>query len=191
MPFGKGKIRARKAIVPDAQAISSLISYYAQEGLLLPRTVPEICENVRDFYVAERKGEIIGCGAMHLYGQHLAEVRSIAVAPEAQGQGAGRKLIEALLAEARHHQIAQVCLFTRSPQYFGALGFIEVPHASLPDKIFKDCRNCPTFNKCDEVAMVYAGAQAHDEVADSAEVEAVLRPAAAPALVSLRAGRSS
>ena len=55
MGFGKGKIRVRKAIVPDAQAISSLISYYAQEGLLLPRTVPEICENVRDFYVAEQQ----------------------------------------------------------------------------------------------------------------------------------------
>ena len=172
------KMRVRKAIVPDAPAIHALVAGYAREGVLLPRTIGEICENVRDFTVVEKRGQIIGCGALHLYGQHLAEVRSIAVAREAQGRGAGRKLIEALLKEARGHKIAQVCLFTRSPKYFAQLGFIEVPHASLPDKIFKDCRSCPMFTKCDETAMVYAGAPAFDAEHDSVpEVEGVLRPA--------------
>ncbi len=172
------KIRVRKATVPDAPAIHALVAGYAREGLLLPRTMGEICENVRDFTVVEKKGQIIGCGALHLYGQHLAEVRSIAVAREAQGQGAGRKLIEGLLKEANQHKIAQVCLFTRSPRYFGQLGFVEVPHASLPDKIFKDCSSCPMFTKCDETAMVYAGATAFEVEHDSVgEVEGVVRPA--------------
>jgi amino-acid N-acetyltransferase len=186
MGFGKGKIRTRKAVLPDAPAIHALIAHYANQDILLPRTIGEICENVRDFTVVEQNGSVIGCGALHLYGQHLAEVRSIAVAREARGQGAGSKLVDALLKEARQHQVAQVCLFTRSPEYFGRLGFVEVPHAVLPDKIFKDCRNCPMFTRCDETAMIYAGAATLAEVVDAMrEVDAVLRPERQPAIATL------
>ena len=140
---------------------------------------------MRDFTVVEQNGRVIGCGALHLYGQHLAEVRSIAVARDAQGQGAGSKLVDALLKEARQHQVAQVCLFTRSPEYFGRLGFVEVPHAVLPDKIFKDCRNCPMFTRCDETAMIYAGAAARAEVVEcTREIDAVLRPERQPAIAT-------
>ncbi len=176
MAFGKGKIRTRKAILPDVPAIHALISHYADTGLLLPRTVGELCENVRDFTVVEQKGNVIGCGALHLYGRHLAEVRSIAVQSDKQRQGAGSKLIDALLEEAGRHQIARVCLFTRSPKYFARLGFVEVPHAVLPDKIFKDCRNCPMFTRCDEKAMIYAGVAAQPELSDGADPEPVVRP---------------
>ena len=192
MGFGKGKIRTRKAALPDAPAIHALIAHYADQDVLLPRTIGEICENVRDFTVVEQNGRVIGCGALHLYGQHLAEVRSIAVAREAQGRGAGSKLVEALLKESRQHQVAQVCLFTRSPEYFGRLGFVEVPHAVLPDKIFKDCRNCPLFTRCDEKAMIYAGAAALAEIPDcTREIDAVLRPERQPAVATLvRIGRA-
>ena len=186
MAFGKGKIRTRKATLPDAAAIHALIEAYAGAGILLARTMGDICENVRDFTVVEQKGKVIGCGALHLYGQHLAEVRSIAVARAAQGQGAGSKLVSALLQEARQHQVAQVCLFTRSPQYFGRLGFVEVPHAVLPDKIFKDCRNCPMFTRCDEIAMVYAGAEARAAACEcETELDVVLRPERQPAIATL------
>lgn len=171
----RATVKVRKASLPDAEAIHALIVGYAREGTLLPRTLGEIFENVRDFTVAELKGTIIGCGALHLYGPHLAEVRSIAVAREAQKLGAGSKLISALIEEARAHAVSQVCLFTRSPQYFGKLGFVEVPHATLPDKIFKDCRNCPMFNKCDETAMVYAGAESQVAVDDEVVQRPVLR----------------
>ncbi len=161
--------RARKALLPDAAAIHALIANYAAQGVLLPRTLAEICENVRDFTVIEQRREVIACGALHVYGPHLAEVRSVVVAPQHQGRGAGRKLIEALLKEARQHAIAQVCLFTRSPEFFGKLGFVAVPHESLPDKIFKDCQNCPLFTRCDEIAMIYAGERAVEEVLRWAE----------------------
>ena len=174
-PQRRAQIRTRKASLPDAAAIHALVLSYSREGTLLPRTLSEICENVRDFTVVERKGEIIGCGALHLYGLHLAEVRSIAVARAAQKQGAGSKLIDALLDEAHDHQVSQVCLFTRSPQFFGKLGFVEVPHASLPDKIFKDCRTCPMFDKCDETAMVYAGTEAQVAMDDEVVERPVLR----------------
>src|SRR5690242_9652594 len=108
----RAQIRTRKASLPDAASIHALILGYSREGTLLPRTLSEICENVRDFTVVERHGEIIGCGALHLYGLHLAEVRSIAVAKSAQKMGAGSKLIGALLDEAQDHSVSQVCLFT-------------------------------------------------------------------------------
>src|ERR1700680_4286051 len=86
---GRTSMRTRKAILPDAQRIHGLISAYAGDGTLLPRSLAEICENVRDFVVLEDGGAIIGCGALHLYGTHLAEIRSITVAPSQPGQGGG------------------------------------------------------------------------------------------------------
>src|ERR1700727_1510207 len=85
--FARRSMRTRKAILPDAKHIHELISAYAGDGTLLPRTLAEICENVRDFVVLENEGQIIGCGALHLYGTHLAEIRSITVAPSQQGKG--------------------------------------------------------------------------------------------------------
>src|ERR1700758_3765183 len=103
--FARRSMRTRKAILPDAQQIHELISAYSGDGTLLPRTLPEICENVRDFVVLEEHGgQIIGCGALHLYGTHLAEIRSITVAPWAQGKGGGGRLVKALMAEAKRHR---------------------------------------------------------------------------------------
>jgi len=115
-------MRTRKAILPDAEHIHELIAAYSGDGTLLPRTLPEICENVRDFVVLEDDGRIIGCGALHLYGTHLAEIRSITVAPWTQGKGGGSRLVKALMAEARRHQVDCICLFTRKPDFFAGQG---------------------------------------------------------------------
>jgi len=147
-------MRTRNAILPDAQQIYNLISSYSGDGTLLPRTLPEICENVRDFVVLVDRGEIIGCGALHLYGVHLAEIRSITVAPWRQRGGGGRLLVNALLKEANRHRVTCICLFTRKPEFFARLGFENATREDLPDKIYKDCCVCPRFHSCDEVAMV-------------------------------------
>ena len=144
----------RNAVLPDAEQIHAIIGPYAETGTLLPRTLAELCENVRDFVVAESDGVIVGCGALHLYGLHLAEIRSIAVTPDAKGLGAGRMLVEALLAEAERHHVTCVCLFTRIPDFFGHMGFSTARREELPDKIYKDCVHCPNLLCCDEVAMV-------------------------------------
>ena len=104
--------------------------------------------------VLEDGGLIIGCGALHLYGPHLAEIRSITVAPSQQGKGGGGHLVKALLAEARKHRVTCTCLFTRAPEFFARLGFATAQREDLPDKIYKDCHVCPRFHACDEVAMV-------------------------------------
>jgi len=147
-------MRTRKAFLPDAQQIHDLIAAYSGDGTLLPRSLAEICENVRDFVVLEDNGRIIGCGALHLYGLHLAEIRSITVSPGRQRQGGGQSLVNALLKEATRHRVSCICLFTRTPQFFSSLGFATVQREDLPDKIYKDCCVCPRFHHCDEVAMV-------------------------------------
>jgi amino-acid N-acetyltransferase len=147
-------MRTREAILPDAEQIHRLISAHFESGTLLPRTFAEICENVRDFVVAEDNGEIVGCGALHLYGQHLAEIRSIMVHAAHQRKGAGILLVKALLRQAKKHHVSCVCLFTRIPEFFLPLGFSLANREDIPDKLYKDCCVCPRLHCCDEVAMV-------------------------------------
>lgn len=147
-------MRTRSAILPDAERIHDLIACYSSDGTLLPRTLAEICENVRDFVVLEDHARVIGCGALHLYGVHLAEIRSITVDRTWQSAGGGERLVKALLAQAAKHKVTCVCLFTRIPEFFLRMGFIAAAHGDLPDKIHKDCYQCPRISNCDEVAMI-------------------------------------
>src|ERR1700679_1792826 len=128
-------MRTREAILPDAEAIAALIRNYSGDGTLLPRTLAEICENVRDFVVLEDAGRIIGCGEVHVYGVQLAEIRSITVDPSRQSGGGGRRLVKALMAQAERHKVSCVCLFTRIPEFFSQMGFPVAQHTDLPDKI--------------------------------------------------------
>ncbi len=146
----------RQARLQDAANIFELVNSLSGDGTLLRRQYAEICENVRDFHVAESEGGIfLGCGALHLYGPHLAEVRSIVMKPEAKGQGAGGALMGALLDEAAEHGVQTVCLFTRIPDFFFRYGFrVTMDRLALPDKIYKDCQKCPRLHACDEVAMM-------------------------------------
>ena len=146
----------RKALLQDASNVYDLVNSLSSDGTLLKRAFAEICENIRDFTLAESDGGVfLGCGALHLYGPHLSEVRSIVVKPEAKGQGAGGRILGALIEEAEEHGIQSVCLFTRIPDFFFKYGFRTVEDkAELPDKIFKDCQMCPRLHRCDEVAMV-------------------------------------
>lgn len=146
----------RKARLQDASNVFDLVNSLSGDGTLLKRAFAEICENIRDFTVAESDGNVfLGCGALHFYGPHLCEVRSIVVKPEAKGKGAGGHILAALLEEAEEHGIQSVCLFTRIPDFFFKYGFRTVEDKSeLPDKVFKDCQLCPRLHRCDEVSMV-------------------------------------
>jgi amino-acid N-acetyltransferase len=149
------EILVHKAHLQDARNIFDLVNSLSGDGTLLQRSYAEICENIRDFTVAETdEGEFLGCGALHLYGPHLAEVRSIVMKPEAKGQGAGGLLLKALVEEAEEHSVRSVCLFTRIPDFFEHFGFRVAERDAMPDKIYKDCQTCPRLYACDEVAMV-------------------------------------
>src|SRR5205823_10490157 len=102
-------MHTRDALLPDAAQIHELISSYSTDGTLLPRSLAEICENVRDFVVLEDAGQVVGCGALHLYGPHLAEIRSITVNRNFQKRGGGELLVKALMAESARHEVSCIC----------------------------------------------------------------------------------
>ena len=154
-------IRVHKARLQDAQDIYDLVNSLSGDGTLLRRSYAELCENIRDFTIAEKLSEdgqsdpeFLGCGALHLYGPHLAEVRSIVMKPESKGLGAGGRILQHLVDEAEDHGVMSVCLFTRIPTFFEHFGFREAERNAMPDKIYKDCQTCPRLYACDEVAMV-------------------------------------
>jgi len=147
-------MRARCAIVSDAPAIYALIAHFAGLGLLLPRAEEEIRRNISHFLVHKIKGRVVSCVALESYGPDLAEIRSLAVAPEIQGRGMGAGLLEFVLSEARRCEIARVFAVTRAPDFFLHRGFAAVSRQSLTEKIERDCRGCPKRRSCKLVAVV-------------------------------------
>lgn len=145
----------RKARMGDVKAIQKLIAEYARKGDMLPRSLSEIYENLRDYFVhVENGGEVIGSAAIHLMWEDLAEVRSLAVRDDRMGRGVGTELVEACLSEAIVLGITRVFALTYKPGFFEKLGFKRVDKSELPHKIWSDCLKCSKFPDCDEVALV-------------------------------------
>jgi amino-acid N-acetyltransferase len=148
-------LRTREAQLHDAHAIHQLIESFSHDGTLLHRAYAEICANIGTFTIVENGShQFIGCAALHVYGQHLAEIRSIVVRPDTKGHGAGGLLVRALLDQAEASGIKCVCLFTRIPTFFEHFQFRFAEHQALRDKVLKDCMRCARRNACDEIAMV-------------------------------------
>jgi amino-acid N-acetyltransferase len=148
-------MRLRKASLSDIGAIKALINGYAAQGIMLPRTDLELAEHIRDFTLAvDAAGALLGCGALHIYTPTVAEVRSLAVAPEVKTKGIGRAVVAALLEEGREFGLSGIFAFTYVPEFFGKLGFAEVDRGALPLKAWKDCLRCPKFQACDEIAVL-------------------------------------
>jgi amino-acid N-acetyltransferase len=144
----------RKAGMADIEPLLRLINDYAAKGIMLPRTEFEMSENIRDFSVIYSGGDLIACGALHFYSPVMGEVRSLAVAPNRKSHGAGRRIVEALVDEARLFSLDAVFAFTYVADFFRKMGFEEVERGELPLKAWKDCLRCPKFQCCDEIAMV-------------------------------------
>jgi amino-acid N-acetyltransferase len=149
-----GGFTVRKALMHDVAPILRLINGYATKGIMLPRTEFELSEAIRDFTVAVRGNELLGCGALHFYSPTVAEIRSLAVAEHSKTLGVGRRLVEALTEEAQAYELDAVFAFTYVVEFFNKVGFREVERGLLPLKAWKDCLRCPKFQACDEVAML-------------------------------------
>ncbi len=148
-------VTIRRARVADVPRLYELISYYAARGDMLPKTLDQLYNRVRDFYVADAGGEVIGCAALKITWHDLAEIISVAIHPDFQGRGLGRLLIGPLFEEARAIGIPTVFVLTLQIGFFSRMGFREVPRLILPHKIWQDCSACFKRDRCDEVAMVY------------------------------------
>lgn len=144
----------RKPTFKDVEAIHKLVNAYAEKGLMLPRARNVLYETLRDMVVAEEDGQVIGVGALHLVWDELAEVRALAVAPEAVRKGVGRDIVAKLTEEAKELGVKTLFALTYQPEFFAKQGFIEADKDKLPQKVWKECINCPKFPNCDEIAMI-------------------------------------
>jgi len=144
----------RKARIIDIKQIQNLINSFAKRDLMLPRSLNELYENIRDFWVVVENKRIIGCCALHISWDDLAEIKSLAVAKGGQGKGIGKELICACLDEAEKLGAKKVFVLTYKPDYFKRFGFKKVKHANLPHKIWAECINCCKFPNCQEIALV-------------------------------------
>jgi amino-acid N-acetyltransferase len=146
--------KARKAEIHDAQAIHDLINLYAQRGDMLPRTMGEVFENLRDFYVISDDTNLLGCVSLHIVWSDLAEVKSLAVSESVQTRGLGSALVNTALDDARYIGLDRVFALTYRPAFFERLGFIQADVMTLPRKVWNECYRCPKFPSCNEIALV-------------------------------------
>ena len=143
----------RKAILQDARQIHQLLLSYAKDGLVLSRSLMEIFEAIRDFYVFVEDDLVVGAAALNICWEDLAEVRSLVVHENYGGQGIGKHLVEACISEARQLGIGRVFALTYQQVFFEKLGFEVIEKAELPQKIWGDCIKCVKFPECDEIAL--------------------------------------
>jgi amino-acid N-acetyltransferase len=145
----------RKAVAGDVKAIHKLVNEFAEEDKIIPRSLNDLYENLRDFFICvDDNNRIIGACALHISWEDLAEIRSLAVARSIQKQGVGTTLIEKALEEARQLGIKRVFSLTYIPKYFEQFGFQEKEKSELPHKIWGDCMKCHKFPDCDEIAVI-------------------------------------
>ncbi|KAB0666086.1 N-acetyltransferase [Oryzomonas japonica] len=144
----------RKAQISDVKEIQKLLMKYASQGDMLSRSLSELYESIRDFYVVVDDGKLLGAAALHIVWDDLAEVRSVAVAEEVGRRGIGSQLVQACIDEARQIGLRRIFCLTYRPDFFATLGFRLVDKSELPQKVWGDCIKCVKFPDCDENAMI-------------------------------------
>lgn len=149
-------MRIRKAVIRDVPEIHRILTFFAERGLLLPRSLSELYDHLRDYSVLEEDParSVVGVCGLGICWENLAEIRSLAVSEDFQGRGLGGELLCSCLDEARSLGLDDVFTLTYVPEFFKKYGFSEVEKSVLPHKVWADCLKCPKFPNCDEVAMM-------------------------------------
>ncbi len=144
----------RKAKINDAKAIASLINEYAEKDRMLFRSLADIYDNIQTFLVAEQAGQIMGCAALQVIWEDLAEIKSLAIAISSKGKGIGKALVMKALDDGRELGIKKIFALTMEPAFFERLGFSRIEMDQLPMKVWSDCARCPKQDNCDEIALI-------------------------------------
>jgi amino-acid N-acetyltransferase len=146
--------QVRAASDGDVRGIGRLVNVFARRGDLLPRSAESIAAGLHNWFVAEDKGQIVGCVSLLRYTSGLVEVRSLAVDDAVQGRGIGRLLMDALIEEAKRREIPTLFALTRAVGFFERCGFMVVSKGLFPEKVWADCQYCPVRERCDETAVM-------------------------------------
>lgn len=144
----------RKAKMSDVENIYNLINLYADKGLMLHRTLPNLYQKIREFTIIEKNGVIIGVGSLHILWKDLAEICSLAIHPEHTNNGLGMGMVNKLIGESKELEIERVFTLTYQPEFFQKCGFTSIEKEELPQKVWMECINCPKFPNCDEMALI-------------------------------------
>lgn len=144
----------RKAQISDVKDIQKLLTHFASRGDMLSRSLSELYESLRDFYIFDDEGKVAGTAALHIVWEDLAEIRSVAVAEEAGRRGIGSQVVQSCIDEAREIGLKRVFCLTYKPDFFAKFGFRIVDKSELPHKVWGDCMKCVKFPDCDEIAMI-------------------------------------
>ncbi len=144
----------RKAKLKDVKEIQQLIKLYSNRGNILPRSLSELYDHLRDFFVSIHNRKVAGICALHICWDDLAEIRSLAVKEGNRKRGMGAQLVKACLEESKKLGVKRVFALTYQPEFFEKLGFKKVDKTMLPHKIWTDCLKCVKFPDCDEIAVV-------------------------------------
>jgi amino-acid N-acetyltransferase len=166
---GVQRLIVRPARYAEADAIARLNNHFADQHLMLRRTPDIIGLGIADYLVAvDGHGRLLGCGALKEYSPSIAEVAAIAVSPDAQGLGLGRRIVLAVENLARRRGIPEVFALTLEPRFFEALGYQRVDRARYPEKIRRDCIGCARRFACNETCFAKSLAAATVETLDAA-----------------------
>ena len=134
--------------------MQTLINRQASRNKMLPRSLNDLYEYLRDFFVCTHEGTVVGVCALHITWEDLGEVRSLAVAERYRGNGIGRALVRKCLAEARKLGLSRIFSLTYSPEFFIGIGFSPADKSELPHKVWAECIRCHQFPDCDEEAVL-------------------------------------
>ncbi|HTG69782.1 MAG TPA: N-acetyltransferase [Candidatus Udaeobacter sp.] len=148
------QVVCRKATSDDIETLFHLIKGYAEKGIMLPRTREALEYMIDTFVVAEIGDEVVGCGSLTRLGKELVEIRSLGMSEGYKGVGIGSKLVDALIEQAREQQIPKIMALTYAVSFFEKNGFKVVDKEIFPEKVWKDCVNCPKQLACDEIAVL-------------------------------------
>jgi amino-acid N-acetyltransferase len=145
----------RPARVGDVPGIYEQILVFADQKLMIRRSMAELYESIREFLVAvDDENRVVGCVAVHVFWEDLAEIRCLAVTPPLQFHGLGRRLVDACLETARDLEIKSIFALTNAVGFFERCGYQRIDKSELPQRIWSECVRCPSFPNCLETALI-------------------------------------
>ncbi|WP_405553796.1 amino-acid N-acetyltransferase [Streptomyces sp. NBC_01171] len=133
-------VTVRRARTSDVPAVRRLLDAYSRDRILLDKATVTLYEDIQEFWVAERddNAEVVGCGALHVMWEDLAEVRTLAVNPALKGAGVGHRLLGKLLDTARRLGVRRVFCLTFEVDFFTKHGFVEIGETPVDPDVYAE-----------------------------------------------------